>query len=50
MIKCKDCALLDKCPSGQRCVEMIEDFERYCPFGFIDEHKKRSDSNAEIQN
>lgn len=24
-IKCKDCILLDKCPSGQRCVKVIKD-------------------------
>lgn len=33
LIKCKDCILLDKCPSGQRCVKMIENFMRYCPVG-----------------
>lgn len=33
VVKCKDCILLDECPSGQRCVEQIEDFMRYCPVG-----------------
>lgn len=33
VIKCKDCVLLDKCPSGQRCVKLIENFMRYCPVG-----------------
>lgn len=33
IVKCKDCILLDKCPSGQRCVSLIENFERLCPVG-----------------
>ncbi len=36
MIKCKDCVLLDKCPSGQRCVKINEDFERLCPIGYCE--------------
>ena len=32
-IKCKDCVLLDKCPSGQRCIKLIENFMQYCPVG-----------------
>lgn len=32
IMKCSECDLLDKCPSGQRCVDAIgKDFERYCP-------------------
>ncbi len=45
-MKCKNCVLLDKCPSGQRCVKMKEDFERYCPVGFIDKQKKGSVDNV----
>lgn len=40
VIKCKDCILLDKCPSGQRCVQLIENFMRYCPVGKIKETTK----------
>ena len=32
-IKCADCTLLNKCPSGQICVKLIKDFARYCPVG-----------------
>lgn len=33
-IKCKECGLLNKCPSGQRCVQFNENFERVCIIGF----------------
>lgn len=33
IIKCKECILLSKCPSGQRCSKLIKDFKRLCPFG-----------------
>ena len=33
IIKCRNCVLFDKCPSGQRCVEVVEDFRRLCPVG-----------------
>ena len=39
IIKCKDCAFLDKCPSGQICVNYNKEFVRYCPVGKIKERK-----------
>ena len=32
-VKCKDCILFDKCPSGQRMTALIKDFTRFCPVG-----------------
>ena len=33
VIKCKNCNLLDVCPSGQRMTELVKDFARFCPVG-----------------
>ena len=33
LVKCRECVLLSKCPSGQRCVELISEFEHICPVG-----------------
>ena len=43
LIKCKECTLLDKCPSGKRCVAFIGNFERFCPCGYIDNHAEEGE-------
>ena len=38
-MKCKDCLLFDKCPSGQRVVRHIPNFMRFCPIGITRKEK-----------
>ena len=42
VVKCGECVLLSKCPSGQRCVEQNSEFERICPVGETKENSPKA--------